>query len=76
MLKKAKDVSKDQTYVLYAMTQDELAHTLLPLGGLLKSEVRQMAQERGLINARKPDSQDTCFVPDGDYAAFIERATG
>lgn len=76
LLKKAKDVSKDQTYVLYAMTQDELAHTLLPLGGLLKSEVRQMAEERGLINARKPDSQDICFVPDGDYARFIEHATG
>ena len=76
LLKKAKDSSKDQTYVLYAMTQDELAHTLLPLGGLEKSEVRAMAQERGLVNARKPDSQDICFVPDGDYAKFIEFATG
>lgn len=76
LLKKAADKSKDQTYVLYAMTQDELAHTLLPLGGLTKSEVRAMAEARGLINARKPDSQDICFVPDGDYAAFIERTTG
>ena len=76
LLKKAKDSRKDQTYVLYAMTQDELAHTLLPLGGLLKSEVRAMAEERGLVNARKPDSQDICFVPDGDYAKFIEFATG
>ncbi|MEM1484580.1 tRNA 2-thiouridine(34) synthase MnmA [Oscillospiraceae bacterium PP1C4] len=72
LLKKAKDTSKDQTYVLYAMTQEELAHTLFPLGGLLKSEVRVMAQEQGLINARKPDSQDICFVKDGDYAGFLE----
>ena len=76
LLKKAADKSKDQTYVLYAMTQDELAHTLLPLGGLTKAEVRAMAEARGLVNARKPDSQDICFVPDGDYAAFIERTTG
>lgn len=73
LLKKAKDASKDQTYVLYAMTQDELAHTLFPLGGFLKSEVRVLAQERGFINARKPDSEDICFVPDGDYAGFLER---
>lgn len=76
LMKKAVDLSKDQTYVLYAMTQDELAHTLFPLGALLKSEVREMAQQRGLINARKPDSQDICFVPDGDYAGFIERSLG
>ena len=76
LMKKAADKSKDQTYVLYAMTQDEMAHTLLPLGGLTKAEVRAMAEARGLVNARKPDSQDICFVPDGDYAAFIERTTG
>lgn len=74
LLKKAKDITKDQTYVLYSMTQYELAHTLFPLGGLLKSEVRTLALERGLVNARKPDSQDICFVPDGDYARFIEFA--
>ncbi len=73
ILKKAKDSSKDQTYVLYAMTQDELARTLFPLGGLLKSEVRELARERGFANARKPDSEDICFVPDGDYAGFLER---
>lgn len=73
LLKKARDASKDQTYVLYAMTQDELAHTLFPLGGLLKSEVRAIAQEHGFVNARKPDSEDICFVPDGDYADFLER---
>ncbi|HOB36521.1 MAG TPA: tRNA 2-thiouridine(34) synthase MnmA [Candidatus Avimonas sp.] len=76
LLKKARDISKDQTYVLYAMTQDELAHTLLPLGGLLKSEVRRLAEELKLVNAAKPDSQDICFVPDGDYAAFLEQVIG
>lgn len=76
LLKKAKDVTKDQTYVLYSMTQDELAHTLFPLGGLCKTEVRKIAEERGFINARKPDSEDICFVPDGDYAGFLERVMG
>ncbi len=75
-LKRAKDLSKDQTYVLYAMTQDELKHTLFPLGNLLKSEVRTIAEERGLVNARKPESQDICFVQDGDYAKFIEQTLG
>jgi len=73
LLKKAVDTSKDQTYVLYTMTQDELAHTLFPLGSYTKSQIRQMAEERNLITAKKPDSQDICFVPDGDYASFIER---
>ena len=72
LLKKAKDVTKDQTYVLYPLTQNELSRTLFPLGGLLKSEIRELADARGLINARKPDSQDICFVKDGDYAGFIE----
>lgn len=74
LLKKAADESKDQTYVLYNMTQDELAHTFFPLGAYTKAQVRDMAEKRGLVNAKKPDSQDICFVPDGDYAAFIERA--
>ena len=74
LLKKAADTSKDQTYVLYTMTQDELAHTLFPLGEYTKPQIRQMAEERNLINAKKPDSQDICFVPDGDYASFIERS--
>lgn len=67
---------KDQSYVLYNLTQEQLAHVLFPLGGMTKAEVRRIAEENGLINAAKPDSQDICFVPDGDYAAFIERTTG
>lgn len=72
LLKKAADNTKDQTYVLYNMTQDQLKHTLFPLGKYKKPEIRHIAEENGLINARKPDSQDICFVPDGDYAKFIE----
>lgn len=58
------------------MTQDQLAHTLFPLGTYTKKEIREIAQEQGFINADKPDSQDICFVPDGDYATFIEQYTG
>ena len=76
ILKKGLDPTKDQSYVLYAMTQDQLAHTLFPLGGYTKKEIRHIAQEQGFINADKPDSQDICFVPDGDYAGFIRRFTG
>ena len=76
LLKRAADRSKDQTYFLYMLTQDQLAHTLFPLGGLHKAEVRQIAETRGLVNARKHDSQEICFVPDGKYADFIERTTG
>lgn len=76
LLKKAKDTTKDQTYVLYAMTQKELAATLFPLGDLCKSEVRKLAEDGGLINAAKPDSQDICFVKDGDYAGFLEKVMG
>lgn len=76
LLKKAADPEKDQTYFLYSMTQDQLAHTQLPLGGLTKSEVREIAREQGFGNARKRDSQDICFVPDGDYGAFLDRYTG
>lgn len=71
ILKRPKDRSKDQTYVLYGMTQHQLEHTLFPLWGYEKNEVRQIAEDAGLINSRKPDSQDICFVPDGDYAKFI-----
>jgi len=67
---------KDQSYVLYDLTQDQLAHTLFPLGTMKKSEVRAFAEENGLVNAHKSDSQDICFVPDGDYAGFIRRETG
>ena len=76
LLKKALDETKDQSYVLYAMTQEQLAHTLFPLGAMTKADVRTLAGENGFINAEKPDSQDICFVPDGDYAAFLERYTG
>lgn len=76
LLKKALDGSKDQSYVLYMLTQDQLAHTLFPLGEMEKTQVRALAGELGFVNARKHDSQDICFVPDGDYAAFIEQYTG
>ncbi|MFA7660100.1 MAG: tRNA 2-thiouridine(34) synthase MnmA [Anaerovoracaceae bacterium] len=76
LLKKAKDTSKDQTYVLYAMTQQELARTLFPLGNMLKSEVREHAGAGSLVNAEKPDSQDICFVKDNDYGDFLERVMG
>ncbi|MBQ8639952.1 MAG: tRNA 2-thiouridine(34) synthase MnmA [Lachnospiraceae bacterium] len=75
-LKKAVDSNKDQSYVLYMLTQEQLAHIIFPLGGMTKPEVRALAEEHGFINARKHDSQDICFVPDGDYAGFIERYTG
>ncbi len=76
LLKKAASGEKDQSYVLYTLTQDELAHVRFPLGAMTKAQVRAMAEENGLLNARKRDSQDICFVPDGDYAAFIRRYTG
>lgn len=76
VLRKAADESKDQTYFLYTLTQDQLAHTLLPLGELTKAKARAIAEEKGFVNARKRDSQDICFVPDGDYKAFLERYTG
>lgn len=75
-LKKALDETKDQTYVLYTLTQDQLAHTMFPLGDLTKRTVRNIAEKNGFINANKPDSQDICFVPDGDYASVIETYTG
>lgn len=74
-LKRPADRSKDQTYVLYSLTQHQLSKTLFPLCGYEKSEVRRIAEEAGLINSRKPDSQDICFVPDGKYAEFIRKNT-
>lgn len=76
ILRKALDETKDQSYVLYAMTQRELAHTLFPLGNMRKSETRAIAEAEGFVNARKKDSQDICFVPDGDYVGLIERCVG
>ncbi len=72
LIKKAADASKDQSYVLYSLSQNVLSHTVLPLGILHKSEIRDIAQAHGFVNADKPDSQDICFIPDGDYAAFLE----
>ena len=76
LMYRAKDPKKDQTYFLAGLTQHQLAHTCFPLGGLSKEEARAIAEEQGFINARKRDSQDICFVPDGDYVAFMERHTG
>lgn len=67
---------KDQTYALYNLTQEQLAHTLMPVGGYSKDEIRDIAEKAGLSVAHKPDSQDICFVPDGDYASFIKKYTG
>ena len=76
-LKKSADEMKDQSYVLYAMTQEQLSYTLFPLGALNKSAVRGIARQQGFVNADKHDSQDICFVRDGsDYAEFIEQYTG
>ena len=72
-LLRGKDRLKDQSYVLYPLTQEQLAHTLFPLGDLDKQTVRTVAEQAGFTNARKRDSQDICFVPDGDYPAFIEK---
>ena len=73
LLSRAADRRKDQTYVLYHLTQEQLSRTLFPLGGLTKAEVRELAEKNGFQNAKKRESQDICFVPDGDYAAFISR---
>ena len=75
-LRRGLDASKDQSYVLYSLTQDQLAHTLLPLGGYEKTHVREIAEAQGFVNAQKHDSQDICFVPDGDYLGFLERYRG
>ena len=76
LLLKGLDPLKDQSYVLYSLTQEQLAHAQFPLGELCKTEVRALAEKHGFINAHKHDSQDICFVPDGKYAEFIEHRTG
>ena len=68
--------AKDQTYALYNLTQDQLSKTLMPVGEYTKDQIRAMADEIGLLVAHKPDSQDICFVPDGDYVSFITRCVG
>ena len=76
LLYKAADKSKDQSYFLYTLTQAQLAHIRFPLGDLTKEQVRQIAEAQGFVNARKRDSQDICFVPDGDYFSFLKAYTG
>jgi len=76
MLRKGSDASKDQSYFLYDLTQEQLSRTLFPLGAMTKSEVRAIALEQGLVTAKKRESQDICFVPGGDYASFIRGYTG
>ena len=71
-IRRSATLAKDQTYALYNLTQEQLAHTLMPVGNYSKDKIREMAEEIGLQVANKPDSQDICFVPDGDYASFIE----
>ncbi len=71
-LLKAKDITKDQSYVLYDLTQEQLRHTFFPLGELTKERARELAEENGFVNFDKKDSQDICFVPDGDYATMIK----
>lgn len=75
LLSLAKDTTKDQTYVLWSLTQEQLASTLFPLGDYTKTEVREIALANGFCNADRAESQDICFVPDGDYAAFIKHYT-
>ena len=77
LLKKGVDTSKEQSYVLYSLTQERLARTLFPLGGLVKErDVRRIAKEQGFVNAQKRDSQGICFVPGNDFATFIELRRG
>ncbi len=72
LLLRGRDLRKDQTYFLYQLTQHQLAHLLLPVGAYEKPALRALAEEAGLSNAQKADSQDICFVPDGDYLAFLQ----
>ncbi|WP_330586795.1 tRNA 2-thiouridine(34) synthase MnmA [Aminipila terrae] len=76
LLKKGADVAKDQSYVLYTLTQEELSRTIFPLGTMTKSEIREIAEKQGFVNAKKKDSQDICFVKDGDYAGFLQNVMG
>ena len=76
LLRKAVDPLKDQSYVLYSLTQEQLAHAMFPLGGLHKTQVRKIAEKHGFVNAQKHDSQDICFIQTGTYADFIEARLG
>src|SRR5882672_5518851 len=72
ILSRPADHTKDQTYFLFGLTQDQLSRTLFPLGGMMKPEVRELARQHGLALAQKPDSQEICFVPGGDYKKFLD----
>ena len=74
-IRRSATLAKDQTYALYNLTQEQLEHTLMPVGNYSKDQIREMAEKIGLQVANKPDSQDICFVPDGDYATYIEENT-
>jgi tRNA-specific 2-thiouridylase len=76
LLKKGADPSKDQSYVLYTLTGEQLAKTRFPLGSLTKSQVRDIAKNAGFENTAKSESQDICFIPDGDYVKYIREYTG
>ncbi len=76
LLRKAADPAKDQSYVLFSLTQEQLRHVIFPLGAYSKPEIRKIAEAHGFANAAKHDSQDICFIPDGDYCKFIEEYTG
>src|SRR6185369_11940691 len=72
LLRRPKDAAKDQTYFLFGLTQEQLSRTLFPLGNMTKPEVRELARQHALVIAEKPDSQEICFVPGGDYKKFID----
>ena len=76
ILRRAEDMNKDQTYMLWSLSQEQLSRVLFPLGGMTKNEVREIAGSLGFVSANRKDSQDICFIPDGDYAAFIKHHTG
>ncbi len=76
LIQKPKDVNKDQTYVLYMLTSEQLKRIVFPLGDLTKSEVREIAEKNNFLNANKKDSQDICFIPDGKYAEFLKKRCG
>ncbi len=76
VLKRAVDKNKDQSYFLWSLTQEQLSHVVFPLGDMSKPEIRALAAEHGFVNAHKSDSQDICFIPDGDYVSFIKKHTG
>ena len=76
LLRKGKDPSKDQSYVLYTLNQEQLSKSIFPLGGMTKNEVREIATQLGFSNAEGGESQDICFIPDGDYQSFLEEYSG